>query len=218
MSYKSARLEAAKSLLTGARVLADVGTDHGYFPILAVQEQRIVKAYATDNKEQPLARAIENIALAGLSSLIVPILAEGLSFLTPDVDTVSILGMGGNTIRDILQAADLAQVKLLILGPNNDAAVVRGQLEASGWQITDERFVRDQGHDYQIMAAKRGIMLLSDAEKEYGPILLKTRNPQLIQHINHQIGVLMQARRFAKDDAKRASLDARIATLRRNIE
>ena len=213
MLPKSPRLLAALDLLTEVRCLADVGTDHGYFPIAAVQSGKASRAVASDNKPAPLATAAEHIARSGLQDRIVLVLADGLSFLRVDIAAVSIMGMGGFLIERILDAADLSAVEQLILGPNNDHAAVRGWLEDHGWRIADERFVRDRGHDYQLISAVPGKMSLNPEERTYGPILLKTRNEGLLGHLRQKIAALSEARSLARDPDKRQELEIRIRNL-----
>jgi tRNA (adenine22-N1)-methyltransferase len=113
----------------------------------------------------------------------------------------------------ILDAADLSFVRQLILGPNNDHAAVRGWLENHGWQMVDERFVHDRGHEYQLMSAVPGKMSLSSAERAYGPILLKTRNEGLIRHLRGKIAALSEACSLSRDPDKRQELESRIRNL-----
>jgi tRNA (adenine22-N1)-methyltransferase len=217
MARISARLEGALDLLSGVLTLADVGCDHGFFPIEAIRLKKIQNAIATDNKVLPLATAKENIVKAGMQGQIKTVLSEGLAFLTPEMDGVSIMGMGGTLIQDILDTGDLSHVSQLILGPNNDQSIVREWLQNHGWAITDERFVRDRGHDYQLIRASRGKMVLTDSEKTYGPVILRCKNVLFLQHIKRKIKVLETALLQAKDPQKAAVLSKKIALLQELI-
>lgn len=74
----SARLLEVKNRLNSVTLLLDVGTDHAYLPIKAVQENICEKAVAIDNKKGPLNIAKDNIGKRGLSDIIFPLLSEGL--------------------------------------------------------------------------------------------------------------------------------------------
>jgi tRNA (adenine22-N1)-methyltransferase len=217
MNRLGVRLEAALDLLKKTKLLADIGTDHAYFPIEAIQSGKAVLAIASDNKSLPLATAMDNVTQAGLSDRIELILAEGLAFMVPEIDCVSIMGMGGILIAQILASGDLSHVKQLILGPNNNQTAVRGWLQEHGWQIQDERFVRDKGHDYQLIAAVPGVMKLDFDQLAYGPINLCQKNPVFIHSIQRKITILSKAQCAAKDLTKIESLLQRIAALRRLI-
>lgn len=217
MSRKSPRLEAALGLLTEARLLADVGCDHGYFPIAAVKAGKALSAIASDNKPGPLETCRVHVAESGLSSRIGCLLSEGLDHLRPEVDAVSVMGMGGQLIASILDAADLSFVRQLILGPNQDPSALRLWLQTHGWRIEAERFVRDHGHDYQLISAVPGTMSLSAIEREYGPFLLREKNPAFCAFVERKAARLENALGEAEDPEKIRSLRERIQILRELI-
>ena len=83
--------------------LADIGTDHGYIPIFAMNNGLCKKAIACDINKGPLLSAKENIELYNLSDKIETRLSNGLLSLSPmEADTIVIAVMGGLLIRDIL--------------------------------------------------------------------------------------------------------------------
>jgi tRNA (adenine22-N1)-methyltransferase len=217
MPRGSTRLEAALDLLTETEFLADVGCDHGYFPIEALRSGKVRIAVASDNKSGPLGAAEAHIRKVGLSDRIATVLSEGLSHLTPEIGTVSIMGMGGATIVEILANAELKRVRRLILGPNKDPSRVREWLETHHWKIADERFVRDHGHDYQLIAAVPGDMTLSSSEREFGPFILAARNPEFVRYIERKIAQFGAAKVSAKDGKKRLALETRISHLQELI-
>ncbi len=214
MSRNSPRIEAAVELLTEARLLADVGCDHGYFPIAAVKAGKAHGAIASDNKSSPLETARIHVAESGLSDRIACVLSDGLSHLSPEVDAVSLMGMGGLLIATILDRADLSSVKQLILGPNKDPSAVRLWLQTHGWKISAERFVRDHGHDYALIACVPGDMSLSANEREYGPFILKEKNPAFLSFLERKAARLEDALGTAQDPEKILSLNVLINALR----
>ena len=56
----SPRLSKIASLVPKCRVLADVGTDHGYIPLVCLQKGVAGRAIAMDINPMPLKRAEEN--------------------------------------------------------------------------------------------------------------------------------------------------------------
>lgn len=105
----SDRLRSAAGLVyKGARV-ADIGTDHGYLPIYLVQNGISECVYACDVRKKPLERAQAHISSYGLDDNITIRLADGLCGIQKDdVDTVTICGMGGKLMKDIIEACILS--------------------------------------------------------------------------------------------------------------
>ncbi|MDD3126096.1 MAG: tRNA (adenine(22)-N(1))-methyltransferase TrmK, partial [Candidatus Izemoplasmatales bacterium] len=154
---------------------------------------------------------------AQLDNKITIALQDGLENLPVDVDVVSIMGMGGKLISSLLDGANLNLVRRLIIGPNKDHYELRQWLENHSFCIIAERFVRDQGHDYQLIAAVHGQMHLSEIEKQYGPYIIKECSPLFRNHIERQIALLSQALSVTNDLQKRISLLDRITILRELI-
>jgi len=181
----SERLKVVSQYLKGYHFLADCGTDHALLPIYAVEKGYVKKAIASDNKHHPLLSAKENIAKHRLYGKVNTVLADGLSYLNleKDVDVVTILGMGGHVIREILEDAYLYNVKRMVIQPNSHQHMVRGFLEDHKWKIVDEVFLEDNQKYYQIIVCEPGKMKLTDLEREFGPIILKKKNPAFIERI-----------------------------------
>lgn len=211
----SKRLLASALYLKGFNCLADCGTDHGYLPIYAVKHGYVNKAYASDNKEKPLENAKKNIMKEALN--IETILADGLPYLSDEIDVVSVLGMGGRLISDILTKADLSNVTRLVLSPNSEAEVVRDFLEKNGFEIIAEEVILDHKKYYQIIVSEKGNMVLSDTEKEFGPINIKKQSDQFRQYVKKQIRQLEKAILNVKDKTNHEMLQKRIDLLKEVI-
>jgi len=209
----SKRLSAALRFLHGSRYLADIGCDHGYLPIEAVKSGIIQKAIASDNKQGPLDKARINIREAGLETVIETMLADGISLLPSFVDTVAVLGMGGDQIAKILDAGDTSAIETLVLGPNSEAASVRRWLESHGFLITDEAFIKDHRHYYQIIQAKKGCMVLDPREAAFGPINIKRQDPLMLEYLAYEISKLSLGLQKASI-AKRLELEDKINALK----
>ena len=83
MLQLSKRLLAVADLAGTAKILADVGTDHGYIPVYLVACGKIEKAIAMDINQGPLMRAQEHIRFYGLNDQIETRLSDGLLSLQP---------------------------------------------------------------------------------------------------------------------------------------
>ncbi|HKL47466.1 MAG TPA: class I SAM-dependent methyltransferase [Candidatus Izemoplasmatales bacterium] len=191
----SQRLRVVSRFLKGYQFLADCGTDHALLPIYAVEKGFVKKAIASDNKHHPLLSAKQNIADHRLYGKINTVLAEGLSYLNleKNVDVVTILGMGGHVIREILEDAYLYNIKRMIIQPNSQHSLVREFLEEHKWQIIDEVYLEDNKKYYQIIVCQPGKMQLTALEKEFGPYILKEKSPAFIDRIQSMLTQLNKA-------------------------
>ena len=137
--------------------LADIGTDHGFIPVEAIRRGLICSAIACDIGAGPLERASEHIAMAGLADKIQTRLGDGLGPIKPgEADIIVIAGMGGMLMKKIIQAGiDRAlSAKKLILSPQSDLEVFRGFLYESGFNISSETCIEEEGKYYFIIGAE----------------------------------------------------------------
>ena len=152
----SKRLQTVANAVTPGSRVADVGTDHGYVPIYLVERGLCPGAIAMDVNEGPLARAEEHIRAEGLSDRIQTRKSDGLAALAPEeTDAVVIAGMGGALMCRILQDASafLEAGRELILQPQSEWFKVRRLLSASGYRITQEWFLEEEGKYYVVIKA-----------------------------------------------------------------
>jgi tRNA (adenine22-N1)-methyltransferase len=191
MRLHSKRLRAVLRELDDTEVLYDIGTDHAYLPIAAVSEQGIRGAIAVDNKLGPLSRAEANISEAGLTDHIILKHTSGLSALTKDVDTVTASGLGGNTIYEAIKESDLKNVRKFIFQPQDAYEKVRELCDVRRLKITKETFVIDKGILYPIIVMEEGQMTLSETERYYGPLLIKQRAPEYLDHLIREYARLL---------------------------
>ncbi len=213
----SKRLQASSKYLKGFNYLADCGTDHGYLPIYAIEHGLVQRAIASDNKEMPLKNALQNIEANNLSAKIETKLADGLPYLKKEIDIVSILGMGGRLISDILGKADIKYLKRLVLLANSDQDILREFLQKNNLQIVEEEIILDKGKFYQIIIAEPGEMLLSAIELEFGPIILKNKTKTFKQYVSRLIEPLEIAILRVKNQEKLEAIKERIQILKEVI-
>lgn len=213
----SKRLLSASEYIKGYNVLADCGTDHGYLPIFCLENNYVTKAYASDNKEGPLNNAIANIKQADLEKAVIPVLADGLSYLNEEVDVVSILGMGGRLIISILEKAPLDNVKRLVIIANSENEQLRDFLKRNDWKIVAEELIKEKAKYYQLQVLERGKMELSDFEKEFGPLIIKEKSDIFKEMINKQITNLSKALSLTTNSESIKKIKNRIEVLERVI-
>ena len=152
------RLEAVASFVNMAGSAADVGTDHGYIPVWLLQNGLQGKVIASDLNALPLEKARQTARLYGLENRISFRLCGGLAGIeAAEADTVVIAGMGGETIRMILEESgwDFSG-KRLVLQPMTKRHELVEWLYAAGFHLCGEKFVEENGNIYRILCAEWG--------------------------------------------------------------
>ena len=194
------RLQAAADLVPVCESMADIGTDHGYLPIYLVQEGRARRAIACDVNDGPLTRAREDVSSSGLSRQIGLRLGGGLAPLGKgEVDGVTICGMGGLLMRDILvENEEKAQaLSWLVLQPH--VAELRQFLGRHHFRIEKEVLSLDGGQLYELMLIRPGEMEeLSMLQAEIGATAAYRKDPLFKTHIER----LIRRRHFVIEGAK----------------
>lgn len=149
----SERLKCVAGLVNkGARVV-DIGTDHAHLPIYLVQNGISNKVYACDVRKEPLRRAKLHIDEYGLSDKITTQLCDGLKGINKgDVDTVTICGMGGKLMKNILKAGidKLGDNTQLVLSAQSELRDFRKYLLETGIDIKSEHMLLEDGKYYFI--------------------------------------------------------------------
>lgn len=198
----SKRLKAIAKYTDGFDSLADIACDHGYLGIYAVEHYGLKKVLLTDINPMPLASAEKNCSLKGLNDVISLKLGDGLTPLTEDYDVISISGIGGILMKDIL-SKDLSRIKnakRLILCPNTDLYEVRKFLNDNFFVIEEEEIIFDYKY-YEIIVARysgqpQNYSLL---ELKYGPKLLQNRTSDFISYYSEQLKLLTNQIQFVTD-------------------
>ena len=170
------RLACIASLVPQGARLADIGTDHGKLPISLLLTGKIAAATGSDIGEGPLAHAARNATDYGVSLSLR--LAAGLDAVQPEeCDTVSIAGMGGQTIAEILTAAPWCEQgqHLLLLQPMTMVYELRQWLWAHGYVIECETLCREDRRQYVVLSVR------GSAEKKELPLWQCAFSPALLQ-------------------------------------
>jgi len=190
----SARLRTAAELIAFPRI-ADIGTDHAFLPIYAVERGLADAAVACDLSPGSLAKAGRNIAAAGLSGKIRTGLGDGLEPLVLGEAQCAVLaGMGGHLMIGILRRSPeiTAGLSQIILQPQNDVPFVRRAVHAMDMLIADEKIVRDRGKYYNILDCRPGTINgpedgagrpYGDAGYEFGRLPIDRNDPVLREYL-----------------------------------
>ncbi|MCZ0755576.1 tRNA (adenine(22)-N(1))-methyltransferase [Anoxybacillus sp. J5B_2022] len=220
----SKRLETVVSFIPKGSRLADIGSDHAYLPCYAYLHGYIVAAIAGEVADGPFRSAEQQVIKTGLSDVISVRKGDGLAVIEPgEVDCITIAGMGGTLIANILEAGKckLPGVQRLILQPNVGAHVVRTWLMDNGWELIAERILEEEGQIYEVLVAEKG-----EPHKPYrhlevellvGPFLRQERSDVFlkkwrkeIEHWKRIIAELEEKATTPEGMAKKAELERKI--------
>lgn len=164
--------------------LADVGCDHGYLAMMAI-DKGVDFVQLIDNKNGPLASAKQNLKFYETKSKVVYSLSSGISNIEPCIDTVAICGMGGELISQIIDAdyKKATEINKFILQPNSKVSFLRDYLFTHGFNIIDEEIVFDMGKVYEILVVKYEGENVNFNQKDvlFGPILKQNKDPLFIE-------------------------------------
>ncbi|MYL63044.1 tRNA (adenine(22)-N(1))-methyltransferase TrmK [Bacillus hwajinpoensis] len=184
----SERLKTVANFVPVGSSVADIGSDHAYLPCYLMNKQHITFAIAGEVNEGPYQSAVNQVKRSGFTREITVRKGNGLEVLSPgEVDVITIAGMGGQLIRDILLEGreKLANVKRLVLQPNVAAHLLRERLSDLDWELVDECILEEDHKVYEVLVfdagnGKRPYEGMSDKELRksmlVGPILLKNQN------------------------------------------
>ncbi len=182
------RLITALSLVDKCRCMADIGSDHGYGSIYAIENGIADRVIATDISAPSLAKTGKLVEESGLGDKIVCRVGDGLKPLCPgEADVAFIAGMGADLIAEIMEASpDVADtLSYAVLQPMNNAEPLRRKLVKIGFKIDKEALVIDNGKFYQIIRCSKGESQLSELQYELGAFVYNERIPLASEYIGH---------------------------------
>lgn len=219
----SDRLRMIAQKVPSGATLADIGSDHALLPVYLTQKGLVSAAIAGELNDGPYASASGQVQSLGLTKLIDVRQGDGLDVLKlGEASSVVIAGMGGGLIGSILEQGKekLKTVDRLILQPNIGEKIVRTWLVKHGWVIVDEELLQEDGLFYEIIVADRqhttisqnqavfeayedecGLTITKTLQMEMGPLLLRKREPLLVDKWTYELGKLHRM----MDQMKRSS-------------
>lgn len=177
MMKLSKRLQTIADRVTPGSRTADIGSDHALLPVYLVQSGRVPSAIAGELNLGPYQAACKAAASAGLTAAISVRQGDGLSVLRPgETDTVTIAGMGGSLMAEILEAGRLAGklegVRELVLQPNVGEEFVRRWLVQHGWTLQGETILEEDGRFYEVLHALKSSSAAAENNALYDPSFL----------------------------------------------
>ena len=212
----SKRLQAIIDMVPEGCVPADIGTDHAAVPIELVRRGKCPQALACDILEGPLSAAREHIRAAELADRIGAVLSDGFAALPEGCcDAAVICGMGGQTIRHILEGRGRigAGLRSFVLSPQSEQEELRAYLRGEGLAICAEDLVLEDGKFYPVIRAEaleaaagsEDTVFLQRVLDRFGPCLIGQAHPLLPAYLERREKVLAQIESgLAKSEGSRA--------------
>lgn len=186
----SKRLRAIVNFCDKNKIIADIGTDHGFVPNFLYEEDINRKIIATDISLNSLNKAIEFTELRGNKGEIEHIVCNGLEKIPP-VDQIIIAGMGGILISKILDRdfEKARQAEKLILQPMQQVDYLRKFLYDKGFKILDEKIVFEDNKFFHIIVANYKAIKeeYRDIDLKVSKLLRNRKDKDLIEFLKYLI-------------------------------
>ena len=185
------RLSLAYRLYDECALAADIGTDHAHLPAALLQRGRVCHMILTDISEGALKNARSTILDRGLESRADLRLGDGLDPVREACDMISVMGMGGRTIRDILLSGrDRLHGASLLLSAHTDWPLIRQAIRDIDYHLEMEDPCFSAGRDYLVLRARPGRMEMTEQEIRLGGPLFRSDSPMLIPFLARRREVL----------------------------
>ncbi|EOH87391.1 tRNA (adenine(22)-N(1))-methyltransferase [Enterococcus villorum] len=219
----SKRLAAVGEFVPKGAFLADIGSDHAYLPVALMLKGKIEFAVAGEVVKGPYDSAKKQVQKNGLKERIIVRLANGLDAIeaTDQITTITIAGMGGSLIRDILEAGTqnkrLTGNERLILQPNIGEQTLRIWLQENQYEIIAEQILEENKKIYEIIVAEKTKKMRMYNEKEimFGPILLQEKTEIFKSKWQRE---LKQRKRIVNQLSKATNQQERMEIIKQEIQ
>ena len=155
----SKRIYALADAVNQGDTVADIGTDHGYVPMLLVRDGKSPRVIMAEISVGSLAKAKETFELSRLSDKVCDAdfrIGDGLGTIAAgETDEIIIAGLGGHTIVQILDAdPDKSRSFMqLVLQPRKHSGTLRYYLYTHGWDIEKEILAEEGKFACEIITA-----------------------------------------------------------------
>ena len=164
------RLSLVFDLYDPCTLAADIGADHGLLAAALLRAGRCSRMILTDISASALSHAREEMLRCRLMDRVSLRLGDGLAPLNEACSVISVTGMGGRTIRDILLAGrDRLQGASLIISAHTDIPLVRRAV---------------------VLRARPGQETLSEAQLRTGVRLAESASPLLRPWFTRRLEIL----------------------------
>ncbi len=187
------RLSLAFDLYDSCELAADIGTDHAHLPAALLQRGRCQHMILTDISESALDNARNEIIRRNLTERVSLRLGDGLTPVEEKCGMISIMGMGGRTIRDILLSGrEHLRGASLLLSAHTDWHLIRSAVQEIGYHLDREDPCFSSGRYYLVLRARPGSGALSDQEIRLGGPLFSSASPVLYAFVLRRRDVLQK--------------------------
>ena len=185
------RLALAYELYDSCDLAADIGTDHAHLPAALLQRGRCQHMILTDISESALANARLEMSRLRLTARVSLRLGDGLLPLSESCGMVSVMGMGGRTIRDILlSGSSRLQGASLLLSAHTDWHLIRSALQEIGYHLDREEPCFSAGRYYLVLRARPGCVPVTSREIRLGGPLFRSESPILMPFLQRRKEIL----------------------------
>ena len=190
----SPRLKKIVEMVPKCKVLADIGTDHGYVLIELIHARKITKGIASDNKKNPLEKTKKNGETEGVSGNIDFRLGEGLrTLLAGEANGAVLAGMGGILTRDILEnSLDVVkEMDFLLLQPAQNPEMLRKYIYEGPYEILNEEIIKEDRRFYEYILVRYNENPLKKRKNigdyQIGECLLERKSDLLDEFLENKI-------------------------------
>ena len=172
----SLRLETLANLYPkDAPVFADIGSDHAYLPLLLLEKDKAKRGFCVENKIGPYKCSEQTIFSSSYASQITLYLGDGLTPIKEKVDVAIFAGMGGETIRDILQKEEkkTKEISYLLLDIHGEEEKLYPYLSSLGFVPVDEDALWEKDIYYHPLLLKKDPLKWEVSKEDilFGPIM-----------------------------------------------
>ena len=164
----SKRLQNVADFIEKEDCLIDIGCDHAYLGIYLVKNNLIKDILLTDINQNALNNAINNIKENNLE--IKTKLTDGLNNIDlKEYNTITISGMGANTITNILKVLkDNKSINKIIIQSNNDLDIIRKFMPEINFYLNDEITINEKNIFYITQKFTHKKRILNEEEILFG--------------------------------------------------
>lgn len=185
------RLLLAASLYPCCETGADIGTDHGHLPALLLLTGQCRRMIFADVSDKALAHARDTVDRLSLQDRARLVCADGLDAVQEACGCVSIMGMGGETMAEILRRGqDRLQGAALVLSAHTEQHLVRQAIHDIGYHIAQEKLCRAEGRFYLFWQAMPGAEAVTGDAIRYGRLMYQETTPLLREYLAWRIQYL----------------------------
>ena len=171
------RLETVVDLCPRAKIIADIGCDHGYVTAELVLQNKSDMVIATEKSEQCLNKAVMLVDSLNIMPFVSFRQGDGFAATTrhDKIKVAVIAGMGGDEIIHILENKP-RYLYDFVLQPMKDVPKLRYYLNSHGYRILVDKLVKENDKFYIVISVTAGKEHLSELELYFGKTNFTDKN------------------------------------------